>query len=89
MLDLVIQWYGTSVRESFCLVLKAALNVVLSARSSKAPHLHQEALVVLPQVAVGLQQALQVLPQPRPLVRVLRTQPGDQQHRSWVNWTPP
>lgn len=38
-------------------------------------HLHQEALVVLLEVAVGLQQGLQMLPQPRSSLRVLRTQP--------------
>lgn len=66
---------------------KGSIRHGVSARSSKAPHLHQEALVVLPQVAVGLQQALQMLPQPRSLLRVLGTQPGDQQHSSCVNRT--
>lgn len=55
----------------------------------KLEHLHQEALVVVPQAAVGLQQALEMLPEPRSLVGVLRTQPGDKQHSVYVTTASP
>lgn len=50
-------------------------------------HLHQEALVILSEVAVGLQQALEMLPQPRSLLRVLRSQSDDQRHSSGTKQT--
>lgn len=36
-------------------------------------------------MAVGLQQALEMLPQPCSLLRVLRTQSGDKRHSSYAN----
>lgn len=48
--------------------------------SRNALHLHQEALVIVSKAAVGLQQTLEMLPQPRSLLSVLWTQSSNKQH---------